>query len=205
MKRRRTITLKVKDNMILITCPYQASEEYINNIYIKYRRRLLEKLKASKTNENEIKLFGRIFAVEKVENPLLKRPFFEIKNNIFVENIPFDCDKTTVEQHLTKWKIEKIRKIIFYKVIYFNRKFNFSFNEKKNSIRIKGQKSLWGSCSHNNNLNFNYKIIERDNKTIDYLVLHELTHTIHKNHSTAFWECLKEVCPDCINLKSGLD
>jgi predicted metal-dependent hydrolase len=203
-KGRRTITLKIKDDLIVIVCPCQTTKEYANNIYLKYRNRLLEKLKNSKTNENEIKLFGKTFAVERAWSPLLKRPSFELKNGVFVENIPTSRNKIAVEKYLKNWKVEKIRKIIFHKVVYFNKKFNFSFNEEKNSIRIKEQRSLWGSCSRGNNLNFNYKIIEKDNEIIDYLVLHELTHTIHKNHSATFWECLKKACPNYVRLKNEL-
>ncbi|MDR2760826.1 MAG: M48 family metallopeptidase, partial [Rickettsiales bacterium] len=105
---------------------------------------------------------------------------------------------------LRQWKIDIIRKILIHKTLRFNKKFNFHFDGAKNHIFIKEQKSLWGSCSHSNNLNFNYKIIEKDNRIIDYLVLHELTHTIHKNHSAEFWNELARALPNYRELKKKL-
>jgi predicted metal-dependent hydrolase len=165
---------------------------------------LLRKLEATKENDGEIRLFGKNFKVERNYNGLLVRPNFEIKKEVFIENLPINCEKNVLDAYLRRWKINFIKKILVHKVFYFNRKFNFRFDSAKNRVSIKEQKSLWGSCSGSNNLNFNYKIIEKDNKIADYLVLHELTHTIHKNHSREFWEELRRVCPDCETLKRKL-
>jgi predicted metal-dependent hydrolase len=204
---KKTVRFVIKDNTIIVYCPKFIDKNCLNNFYLKYRTKLLDKLNKIKTIEERgvVKLFGIEFSSVENYSKLLKKPSFEIKNGIFIKYIPNNCDKETTEKYLKKWKIDKIRKIIYHKALYFNKKFNFKFDEKKNSIKIKEQRSLWGSCSYRNNLNFNYKIIEKSNKVIDYLVLHELNHTIYKDHSIFFWDNLKKICKDCLKLKKELE
>ncbi len=59
-----------------------------------------------------------------------------------------------------------------------------------NNVRIKNQKTRWGSCSARNNINFNIKLILLPQHLIDYVILHELLHTKIKNHSKAFWNAM---------------
>lgn len=54
-------------------------------------------------------------------------------------------------------------------------------------ILISDLKYRWGSCTVNNNLNFNYRLIRAPHHVIDYIIVHELTHLIEPNHSPRFW------------------
>lgn len=65
----------------------------------------------------------------------------------------------------------------------------FSFRR----IAVRNQKTRWGSCSTLNNINLNISLIKLPDHLRDYVILHELVHTIHKNHSKAFWNKLDEV------------
>ncbi len=65
----------------------------------------------------------------------------------------------------------------------------FSFRR----IAVRNQKTRWGSCSTLNNINVNINRIKLPDHLRDYVILHELVHTIHKNHSKAFWNKLDEV------------
>jgi len=64
------------------------------------------------------------------------------------------------------------------------------------TIRIGNQKTLWGSCSHNNNIRYNWRVMMLPEEVIDYLVVHELAHILHKNHSTKFWGVVESILPD---------
>ncbi len=85
---------------------------------------------------------------------------------------------------LENWKGEKEKflKLAEERVEYFNGHYNFSYN----LIRIKDQKSRWGSCSRKGNLNFNYRVFLLDEKLRDYIIVHELCHLKEMNHSKKF-------------------
>ena len=65
-------------------------------------------------------------------------------------------------------------------------KYGFTYN----NVRIRNQKSRWGSCSARNNINLNIKLILLPLHLVDYVILHELVHTNIKNHSREFWSTL---------------
>lgn len=64
------------------------------------------------------------------------------------------------------------------------------------NITIKDQKTRWGSCSSKGNLNFNYRLIMAPQEVLTYVVVHELAHRIHMDHSRAFWNQVGKVMPD---------
>ena len=68
--------------------------------------------------------------------------------------------------------------------------------EKINRIVIKEQKKRWGSCSSKGNLNFNWKLIFAPPEIIDYVVVHEMCHLKHMNHSKDFWWEVEQILPD---------
>ncbi len=68
-------------------------------------------------------------------------------------------------------------------------KFKFDFNK----LTLKNIKSRWGSCSRNNNINLSIHLMRLPEHLIDYVILHELAHTVHHNHSKRFWELLDKL------------
>lgn len=71
-------------------------------------------------------------------------------------------------------------------------KFGFEYN----SIRIKNQKTRWGSCSAKRNLNFNLRLMMAPADAIDSVIIHELCHLRHLNHGRPFWNLVAQCSPD---------
>jgi len=69
------------------------------------------------------------------------------------------------------------------------------FGFRINKIQIRSQSSRWGSCSSEKNISLNWKLFLVPPFVCDYVLLHELVHTEHLNHSQNFWNRLSEVCP----------
>ena len=63
-------------------------------------------------------------------------------------------------------------------------------------LRITGAKGRWGSCSGKNSLNFSWRLILAPEHCVDYVVVHELCHILHHDHSTAFWQEVERWFPD---------
>ena len=63
-------------------------------------------------------------------------------------------------------------------------------------ISIRTQRSRWGSCSGKGNLNFNCLLMLAPAEVLDYVVVHELCHRLHMDHSPAFWAEVARVLPD---------
>ncbi|MEX2515095.1 MAG: SprT family zinc-dependent metalloprotease [Candidatus Paceibacterota bacterium] len=78
------------------------------------------------------------------------------------------------------------------KVDYWNVDLQLSFNE----VRVRRMKTRWGSCTGKKNLHFNYKILFLPDELQDYLVVHELCHLMHPNHSADFWTAVEDILPD---------
>lgn len=76
------------------------------------------------------------------------------------------------------------------------RHFNMHYGLKWNRISVRNQRTMWGSCTEDGNLSFNYKIALLPPPLADYVIVHELCHLRQMNHSKAFWELVSETVPD---------
>lgn len=84
------------------------------------------------------------------------------------------------------------KKIIPEKVAYFARLMGVSYGR----IAIRKQKTKWGSCSREGNLNFNCLLMLAPPEVLDYVVVHELCHRLEMNHSAKFWAEVERVMPN---------
>jgi predicted metal-dependent hydrolase len=79
---------------------------------------------------------------------------------------------------------------------FFARKFGFSYNQ----VFIKNTRTRWGSCSSVNNINLSLHLMRLPEALCDYVILHELAHTVEKNHGPRFWSLLDKISGDARGL-----
>ena len=87
--------------------------------------------------------------------------------------------------------IENISQKIVDRVRFYQKKMGVTVGR----VAIRNQKTRWGSCSAKGNLNFNYQIYYLPDELLDYVVVHELAHRRHMNHSDEFWREVEKYFP----------
>jgi len=105
--------------------------------------------------------------------------------------VPYEADYEYKREQLEKWYRKEALFVISEKAGKFAGILGVSFKD----IHIKDQKSRWGSCSSKGNLNFNWRILMAPEPVCDYVIIHELCHLVHMDHSPDFWELVGNVCP----------
>ena len=90
--------------------------------------------------------------------------------------------------------------IITKRVIVLAKKHGF----KHGKISVKKMKTRWGSCSYKNNININLCVCYLPQDLRDYIILHELAHTVVKNHSRHFWYELHKISDDIDTMRQRL-
>jgi len=105
---------------------------------------------------------------------------------------PITGSVADAKKTLLSWLKIRAEKEIIERVTYWAAEMNVRFG----TVRFGQQASRWGSCSGDNNLRFNWRLIHFPAEVIDYVVIHELAHTVHHNHSDQFWSLVKQYCSD---------
>lgn len=127
-----------------------------------------------------------------------KKVFFSIHNNHLNIHIPEKQWNQIQEQDLKSFWPELQ---IFYK--RESQQFISSriqiwcqiMNLHPHKIRFKNQSTRWGSCSSKGIINLNWRLIAAPLDVIDYILIHELAHLKHLNHSAQFWNLVDQFCP----------
>jgi predicted metal-dependent hydrolase len=91
---------------------------------------------------------------------------------------------------LSQDELNKAQEELFSRLEYFSEKYKLPYNR----AAFRCQKTKWGSCSGQNNISLNINIAFLPEHLQDYILLHELCHIRHKNHSKAFWTQLNTYC-----------
>lgn len=96
-----------------------------------------------------------------------------------------------IKDALQHWYLEKGIEVITEKVNFFSSKIGVSYQK----INLKKVSSIWGSCSPTNCLSFNRKLVMAPHEVVDYVVIHEVSHMVHRNHGSHFWQLVSRFDP----------
>jgi predicted metal-dependent hydrolase len=192
--KRKTLSLTINENAeLIIRAPKRLSIEKIQDFinekenWINRKKRLIEnQIKDVTSNHNKLLYLGNLFPIN-VEQNASKELFFTGEE--FIAN---SIEPDSLSLSIKKWYKNKFKEIALPRVAYFANKHNLMVNQ----VRIKNQKTMWGSCSSKNNINLNYLLLMAPMGVIDYVIVHELVHTIHRNHSTDFWDSVESIMPE---------
>lgn len=182
---RRTVSVKITyDGKVIVTCPQGTSCAKIDG-FISKKSEWINKHLSAISNRNSS--FTDVINFKKI---LVGGKEYDFA----IGDGDFFTDRIVVKD------IDKLRK--FY-IDYFSSDFIKLFEEicfktglKANSVKFKDYKSRWGCCDGKNNIIFNYKIMMLPVDLQEYVIIHELCHTIQHNHSKKFWCSVGYYLPD---------
>ena len=103
-------------------------------------------------------------------------------------------------EQLSASERKKVREKIIARVSFYCSRMNVSVGQ----MSVRSQKTRWGSCSAKGNVNFNYLLAYLPEELLDYVVVHELSHRRHMDHSKEFWAEVEKYCPDYKNCRKKL-
>lgn len=151
------------------------------------------------TPRDRILLFGKLYNTE--INEKSTEYSISMEDNKLRVNLPKSVKtKDASYEYLRKWIRRKLLEILDSYLSIYKIKMHTSINK----VYIKNQKTRWASHTPKHNLNFNIKLAALPKSVIEYIVIHELAHTIEPRHNRKFWYIVRKFCPDYKERKQKL-
>ena len=206
-KNIKNLILKIKgDGNIYISSPIFLRDEYIYNFISKKQTWIDKKLKENKKkskiipysycNNCQILYLGSPYFLKLKLSSQYKVYF---SNNFLIVETPEPNNSSLTKNILNSWYQEQ-GKILFQKILV---KYLTLTNKKITKFNIKTLKSNWGSCNYNKKIiNLNSELMKKNIRFIEYVILHEIAHLVHPNHSKAFYNYIEIFMPDWKERKS---
>jgi predicted metal-dependent hydrolase len=194
---RKTIGIYIqKDASVEVRCPSSMSKRAIDE-FVASKQKWIEEETAAVKRRNEKK---QAFKVETGCHLRLMGktyPLVEVQGS----SIGFDGERFYAPPGLPAQKIKEgiialykkqAKNCIEFKV----KRFAELMGVEPQGVKINSASTRWGSCSGKNSLNFSWLLIMAHEKCIDYVVVHELAHTLRHNHGKEFWSIVEGIIPD---------
>ena len=176
----------LKSKEIILKTP-KLSDIYIDallskkELWIKKQLKKFEdKSQRAVNKEDEVLLFGEIISIDLDEAKKLRECLEKIKTSNGVDSCYDKFYKFLAQEYLTK-------RLDFY---------SYTMNLEYNEVVFKKMKRRWGSCSSKRIITLNTQMVKLPKNHLDYIIVHELSHIVHMNHSKAFYSLVAEVIPN---------
>lgn len=199
--RRKTMAIQIRADIVSIRIPEQLNIKYAQKFVLQKSHWIKRKLAASQINdleapkqfiEDESFLFlGESYPL-KLHSSASTDHLQLINDQFQLQSKSSVIKKTTIRTAFINWYQQQAEDYLRQKTKHFSTITGLN----PSSIVIKSYKARWGSCNIKGDIQFNWKIIQAPNNVVDYLLVHELCHLPHHNHSPAFWQLVALHCPD---------
>ncbi|MCX7571293.1 SprT family zinc-dependent metalloprotease [Tumebacillus sp. DT12] len=204
-RRKLTITVE-RDRSVVVHAPDGISDEKIEQIVSSKRQWIYEKLNHPQKYQNlphapgkelvsgeSAFYLGRQYRLEIVKTGLSEIQF----SHRFL--IP-DMQAAKQTDALREWYIGKAKEKIVPRVKHHASQLGVDVAK----VKIVDNRFRWGSCTMNDNVNFNWRLIKAPMFVIDYVIVHELAHLIENNHTPRFWNIVRAQAPTMEKAKTWL-
>lgn len=195
--RRKTLALIVHPNgRVVVRAPLRTSQKIIDAFVFSKREWIdrTRKTQLEKGKSYPVREFvpGELFWYLGKQYPLRvvgkQRPALQFKFGFYLDQNASSLAKKRFED----WYRDQARLYFSERVNHFASLHHFDYKQ----IRITSARTRWGSCSGRGTISFTWRLIMAPPEIIDYVVIHELVHTVHHNHSHDFWDMVGKLLPD---------
>lgn len=185
-KRARNITVRVSQTgTVTVTKPPLVPQLIAEKFLEQKKEWVIKKLQQIQPKNNDIAyIFGKEY-----QKKVLYDSTKKIGISVAGDSVVFNATKPTAQWDTTaqRWLDRYIKQAATHYISQQTHRIAENMKVEYKNIRFKQQVSRWGSCSSKGNLNFNWRLAHFPPQIIDYVIVHELAHLTHMNHSTAFW------------------
>lgn len=206
--RRKTASIKVDEGEVLIVVPKLLEQEKIDKILADKHTWIVDKLAQYQATSpatlreyvsgESLPYLGRNYRLKVLTGDLTPT---KLVNGRITVTVPDPSTQAHyIRRALVNWYKRHADKKIREKV----ERYKSLVGVETGVVRIKEFKSRWGSCTPYGDLEFNWVIVMAPNRVVDYVVVHELCHLIHHDHSPQFWKEIERVMPDYQEYKGWL-
>jgi len=196
--KRRTFSIEVeRDGSLVVRAPNRASMRNITGVVKDKRKWIARKQRQAREK------YGSIAPKRFVEGErflYLGKPYPLEVDNATRHPLTFDNNNFVLsDEHVGKareafidWYRQQARSVISERVKRYSSPSGIQYRK----LKITNAQKRWGSCSAKGNLCFSWRLAMAPREVIDYVVVHELAHIEHKDHSRKFWDRVEKVLPD---------
>ena len=194
--KRKTISLSVNEGNIVVSAPNFIQEEYIKKILLTKKKWIEKKIKEQECYSKKILrvyqddeilfYFGKKY---KLLSILSNKESIQLKEDKFC--VFYKRKNSNLKKIIETWYKREIKNYININLNKLAKNMEIKFK----SVKIVYFKRRLGSCSINGELLFNWKLIMIPKDIINYIIIHELCHLRHFNHSKEFWFLVSNYAP----------
>lgn len=203
-KGTRSIRLSISSGKVRLGLPFGVSEAAALKFIQQKRDWILKHaeqeplLKSGDRIGRAHKLFFEPFETTKISARILEQTIFirYPRNNKSYED---EVQKAAIRGS-KKALLKEAEKLLPFRLRDISNKIGIDYK----SLDVKFLKSRWGSCTSKKEITLNAYLIQLDWALIDYVIIHELAHTVHQNHGDRFWSLVSEHCPQHKEFRKAL-